>query len=186
MNIKKNKSDMFENNLKIFIIILWKGGYPHEILSFLLSKAFQESTDSSIKWPPKRIVEQASNALFIELCDAIENDCNFLKQSKNFVGSFNFEDTVAVCFNILRCKLGKKLSSIIKQKDYKTQKRLKDILELPIGLTCFNHYYSQNPENNIADWTYNVKKNITNVIIEERWLERPYNELLNEVVKSLL
>lgn len=153
--------------LKFLVITLWKGGYPHEIFSFLISKYHQDDPEI---WSPKRIVQELSQVNFIQLCDALEKSFSFPKELTESL------------FLILRKRMVNKLEDIIKPGDHSAKKRWQNILKTPVCLTCLADYFHRQPEDNISNWTYKVQENIKKLLITEKWHERPYEELLLDVI----
>jgi len=207
----------FEQYTKLLIIILWKGGYPHEIIAFILSRCCEHFSNSKTNWSPKQIVSQFSLVPFICLCDALENEIvretlrvplnendqdslqhktdkaisqKILKDLTDTLRNETPEasqiliDMMASCFNILRRQMIHPVVTIIKPKDNSAKVRWKEILHMPVCLTSFQDYFSQQAEKNISDWSYKVQQNIQKVLKKDSWLERPYHELLSAIVSE--
>ena len=167
-NIASESSDLFVHYLQLLIITLWKGGYPHEILSCLCEK---------LDWKPKMIVKQLADIQLFELYDMIIETYSITSDLPKDVLYVLFE-------SILMPKLLKIVKHILKPKDQQAKVRWKNILFLPVGNTCLNDYFTKDPENNISNWTSNAHKNVKRALEKDQWLKRPYEDLLLSLLHS--
>jgi len=163
---------MTEQYFKLLVTTLWKGGYPHEIISFLLYKLHQDDPGHGSIWSPKRIVRDLSHLKLIQLCDIIEQEYPLPK------------DLAESIFYIIRNRMLNKLEDIIKPRDTSAKKRLQPILKLPVSVTRLKDYFQKIPDANISDWSYKVQKNVREVMTSEGWIERSYEELLFAVISG--
>jgi len=180
-------TDQFEQYTKILIITLWRGGYPHEILCCMFNKCFGGYHDNASEpnkvdgqeqlfWSPRKIVNELSNISLAALSERLELEY--------ITFSLLPEDLVNACFRILGIKMHKKVVEIIKPMDRDVRKRWSRILESLVGKTVLSDYLSGHPEDNVSDWSYRVARKVNRVLIQEKWLERPIEQLLDAVVTS--
>ena len=181
--------DEFEKYTKLLIITLWKGGYPHEIIVCIFNKCFSEVVEAAVEneegpqdvrerrlWPPKRIVGELSDVSLIELYEKLKQDY--------IADSALPKELVNDCFHLLGVKMGKKVSETINPFDKNARKRWARISDKLVSKTTFRDYYGENPEDNIADWSYRVLQRVKKFIVENNWFERPIEELLKELFEN--
>jgi hypothetical protein len=179
--------DEFEAYTKILMITLWKGSYPHEILCCMFNKCLSEwaeDTDEKtqldepkiIDWTPRRIVRELSDTSLSKLCTTLEKDYISLSALP--------EELVSACFRLLYRQMNIKVGEIIKPSDHNAQERWSRILNRLVGETKLCDYFGGNPEDNISDWSHRVLRTVRQFMVEEDWLERPLEELLEIIVTS--
>jgi len=188
------ESNRFELHMKVLIITLWKGGslhkdkegsYPHEIICFMLNKCFEREVihDEEVvqspgakAWPPKRIRDEKSKTPLWRLGKDLEN--NFI--AKTFLPA----DIVSDCFYFLHRQMIKKVNEIIHKKDQTAPNRWSHILTRFVGETTLKDYYGDDPTDDISKWSHKVLIKIKEAFIDDDWLNRPYEELLNEILSD--
>ncbi len=179
--------DEFELHMKLLIVALWRGGYPHEIMVFMFNKLFErdastENGDQGVgrsgkkAWPPRRIVREKSDRQLWHLCRDLERE--FLFES-NLPG-----EVVSACFQLLYRNMLSPLDKIIKPEDQTARRRWKGVLGRFVAETTLRDYYGKKPEADISNWSYKVLRRVRSVIVDEGWLSGPYETLLTEAAKS--
>lgn len=173
-------ADEFEIRTKLLIIVLWKGGYPHEIATSIFSTCFEEDeegesqkTHQKVTWPPRRIVKDLSEVLLSQLCKKLKED---------YISASSLPaELVSNCFQLLDKKMRKRVREVINPNDHGAWKRWSNILENLVGETILRDYYGRTPEDNVADWSYRVFRRVRRYLMEKNWLERPFEDLLEEI-----
>lgn len=178
--------DEFEIYTKLLIITLWKGGYPHEIVTSVFSKCFVETlkvrdneegesqkTQEKVIWPPRRIVKDLSEVSLFQLSKKLEED---------YISASSLPgELVSDCFQLLNKEMRKKVHEVINPNNHGAWKRWSNILENLVGETTLQDYYSKRPEDNIADWSYRVFRRVGKYVTDKNWLQRPFEDLLEEI-----
>lgn len=181
-----NYEEQLEIHIKVLILTLWKGGYPHEVLSFLFNNCIgrgihEPMVDSgSLEpngtfWTPRKIAGELSEIPLARLCGILE---------ERYLAESNLpESLVNVCFTrFLHSKVVEKVDDLIKFKDRSARRRWAGILDQLSGETVMADYFGRNPNASISDWIYKVRQNIRTTIQKEDWLNRPLDDLLERCV----
>lgn len=177
----------FEMYTKLLLITLWRGGYPHEIVCCMFNKCFdtwEQRIDEDTEpenpvgrvWSPKRIVG--------ELSDVPLEKSSALLEMEYITCSSLPEDLVSDCFRILGRQMQKRVVDLLKPMDRDARKRWPEILDCIVGKTRLDDYFGHHPEDNVSDWTYRVARRVKRAIMQEQWLERPIEQLLDAIVTS--
>ena len=172
-------SSLFEAYTRMLLITLWKGGYLHEILAFLLSTCLQDRSDPDCEneaWTPQAIYQKLSDIPLYKLCKWIENEYVSISGLP--------ESHVSACFRLLYRKTDIQVREMINPHDQHAGKRWARIFEKSVSETTFNDYYGKNPSGNISNWTYNVSVRVKKFVVDNHWQERPFEELLSEIKSS--
>ncbi len=186
-NHNTRNSDDIELYMKLLIVAFWKGGYPHEIMVFMFNKLFDRDAVTETfaqgparsgkkAWPPRRIVKEKSERLLWHFCMDLEREYIFSSSLPR--------ENVSACFQLLYRRMVFPLDKIIKPEDQTARKRWKDVLKRPVAETTLRHYYGKKPDADISNWSYKVLRRVRRVIVDEGWLSRPYETLLEEAAKS--
>jgi len=179
-----SRDDFFELYLKVLTVTLWRGGYPHEIICCMLNKCFTDlgdgpyedggfDTSGKMAWPPRRIVKELSDIPLWKLC-------------KNFQGTYCQESSlpeavIDACFGLLNVKMYVKVNEVINPSDQNARKRWAGILNERVGETTLRDYFGKQPEDNIANWSYQVLRRVKKIMVKEDWLNKPIEDLLGKI-----
>ncbi len=173
-----------EIHIKLLILTLWKGGYPHEILSFLFNHCIDGKTGEAndgtapgrkVFWTPRGIVEELSEIPLARLCGILESE--YIDRSGLP------EPLINVCFTrFIHSKMIREVHGIIKSKDRAARKRWAGILNNLSGETVLADYFGKNPAAGVSDWIYKVRQNVRATIEKDDWLARPLEDLLDQCV----
>jgi len=172
-NNMSSLNELYEIHLRLLLITIAKGGYPHEIICFIYNNLL-----ISQNLTPAKIYEHKSKIKLIHLCD---EQCKLY-----YLESEIPDETIKTIFDTFKYILifnTVEENIFIKPGDKKAKKRLKKIYKMPVGKTTLNDYFGSNPLNNIYDWVYRVLKNVKQEMIN--WEKKPYMELLNYCHKNL-
>ncbi|MDP3014274.1 MAG: hypothetical protein Q8M92_08545 [Candidatus Subteraquimicrobiales bacterium] len=124
-------------------------------------------------WPPRRIVEELSDISLMQLCKKLEED--YISVS-SLPGKL-----IGDCFQLLNKKMRKSVREVINPNDHGAWKRWSNMLDNLVGEINLRDYYGETPEDNIADWSYRVFRRVRTYVTEKNWLERPFEDLLEEI-----
>lgn len=136
--------EYFLEKYEKFLKITFKcGGLPHQLIAFGFSKLLTG-------WGPKEIVEELSSERLKVLTEKLIMDYKQESKLPDYILDKTFEP--------LKKKMGKKVKGVLGQKD--SENLYKKQLDKIIGMTKLENYYGKNPEGNIADWSYKVRKKV--------------------------
>lgn len=154
--------------IKSFIIALWAGGYPHEIICFLLRHLIVDDSEDN-HLDSSKIEKKLSSIPLKKLIRTIKN--KLISQSKLP------SDIIDSAFFKIEFLMDVKLAYIIKPADKSAKNRWKKILHKMVGETTLQDYFGSNPEQNINYWAYSVKKRIIRAFFEGGWKDRSLKDL---------
>ena len=177
--------DVFEHFMKMLILTLWKGGYPHEIISLLYTKGFftgyssdpHESTadgSNPRSGVANHVIREKSEIPLIILYEDLAD---------HYSSQFDiYSETVETCFaRLLFIRMYNKVGEAIKPSDRSAKARWTTILGKLVGLTVLRDYFDRDPEHNLDIWAGRVRKRVRDLMIEEDWFNRPLESLLEEI-----
>ena len=179
----RNSEDL-EVYTKILLTTLWKGGYVHEIIVCLFNKCFTHSppphagNDSPTRpmgplWPPRRINRELADIPLISLAQMLVThyvDASSLPQ-----------DLVRDCFLLVFDKLVMTVADTIDPSDQYARKSWAAMLHKSTGETTLRDYFGKDPEDSISKWTYRVMQKVRREDMNNQWLKRPIEDLLNGI-----
>ncbi len=170
------KSKLLDDCIKMLLILLAKGGYPHEILVFLLTKGFyvddfaeRDPEKGEFKIQPKFIVENLADTYLWELTILVLD--RFQQNTRVFP-----PELLGACFMKFCARLEKKVSDIARATG-SAPKRWKAFAHRPVAKTCLRDYFGTNPPANIADWSHRVQKRMREIMVEDGWIDRSTDDI---------
>lgn len=146
----QNEISFFE--MKNIFQIIFKSGYPHQILVFCYQKLIEN-------WTAERIISDLSAQTLENIYSQFINE--YAQQS----GLPIF--WVALCFVELKEKLYQKLGELIKTNDPVFATNLEIYLDYVTEQTILEIYYGKNRTHDINNWCYRVKNKILQNLIED-------------------
>ena len=158
----------YESFLKHLIVVLWAGGYPHEIICFMLRHLLIDESEND-HWSPFKIEKELSSIPLSELIKAVKNQ--YTCQSK-----LPFEVIDSAFFKI-ELLMRVKLYDIIKPADKNARNRWKEFLHMNVGETTLKHYFGSDPIQSINYWTFSVKRRLLRFFFEGKWKDRSVVDL---------
>lgn len=166
--------DEFERHAIPLIVTLWKSCYPHEKLCFLMIKCLEKP--DGIDWTPKAVVEAFSEWTLRDFAVKILEDYASISNIP--------QEVIEACFlKILFQDMERRVKDVIKRNDHGARWRWKAILKTKVSDTRLSDYFENNPPANISNWMHQVHKRLKKFLKEGKWLERPLEDLLDELIR---
>ena len=118
--MQRLKADSFELYMKLLVITLARGGYPHEIIVCMFNKLFDgqaraPGAGSTKRWPPARIVSEKSKKPLWRLAEDLERDYTDAAALPPQV--------VTAAFQLLHRQMVCRIEQIVKPKDQTAKTR---------------------------------------------------------------
>ncbi len=124
---------------------------PHQLVVFGFVKL--------LEWKPREVVAELSDQSLRELENRLESDYLQIMCMR--------EAIVRSCFRPLRERMDLRLEQAIT--DFNTRRPYKHLLDLVAGDRILRDYYTdQNPENNVAHWSFDVRKRILPKLLQDK------------------
>lgn len=175
--------DRFEAYTRLLITTLWLGGYPHEILCYLLVNIIerpfgpmQDRTSGGGTWTPAEIISELSNVPLRTVCADVREDYQLSTDLD--------AEIVQSWFLRIELDMNRRVHHIIKSKDQSACKRWIKILDRLVGSTTLRHYLSDETEHRpqqIRGWVHRVSRNIQTFLVKEGWKNVPLGRFCEEV-----
>ena len=173
------KQFTFEEYSKYLFLQLSKGGYPHEIICFLLKQngfGLSNRDIIAILCDKRFTLYDIAAFLAVNYQPSILIDECFV----SILDTELWNRVVVLCFRNLEIALNYKVGDMIKSKDSTARRRWHSILQQKVGETRFDDYFGKDPSHDISNWVANVVRNLTKWINREDFATLSFDDLVEK------